>query len=77
MRPFDSILVVDWSSGNDTGPRPRADAVWTALACDDGRVAPPVYHRNRQAAEAAIAALPADERAAGRRVLAGVHAPLG
>ena len=77
MRPFDSILVVDWSSGNDTGPRPRADAVWTALACDDGRVAPPVYHRNRQAAEAAIAALLADERAAGRRVLAGFDFPFG
>jgi molybdopterin molybdotransferase len=77
VRRFDSVLIVDWSSGNDTGPRPRADAVWTALARADGRVAPPVYHRNRQAAEAAIAALLADELAAGRRVLAGFDFPFG
>ena len=76
VRPFDSILVVDWSSGNDTGPRPRADAVWTALA-RGGRVAPAAYHRNRQAAEAAITALLADELAAGRRVLAGFDFPFG
>jgi molybdopterin molybdotransferase len=77
MRPFDSILVVDWSSGNDTGPRPRPDAVWSALARDDGRVEPPVYHRNRQAAEAAIAGTLAAELACGRRVLAGFDFPFG
>ena len=25
---FDSFVMVDWSGGNDRGPRPARDAIW-------------------------------------------------
>ena len=70
MTPFDTVLMVDWSGGNDSGPRPKADAIWTCLA-RAGSAEAPVYHRNRAAAEAHITATLETERAAGRRTLAG------
>ncbi len=73
---WDSILMVDWSGGNDRGPRPVADAIWACLA-QDGRAGAPVYLRNRAAAEAWIGDTIAQERAAGRRVLAGFDFPFG
>ena len=73
---FDTVAMVDWSSGADTGPRPRKDAVWSAVA-RGGRVAPPVYHRNRRVAEAWIADLVAAELAAGRRLALGFDFPFG
>ena len=76
MRPFDSFAMLDWSSGNDTGPRPRRDAIW--LGCVRGGVEDaPRYLRNRMEAEAALAALIEAERAAGRRLFIGCDFPFG
>ena len=29
---FDTVLIVDWSGGNDRGTRPKKDAIWTGIA---------------------------------------------
>ena len=51
MTGFDRFVMVDWSGGNDTGPRPRPDAIWVCSA--RGReVEAPIYLRNRALAEA-------------------------
>ncbi|MEM8630436.1 MAG: gephyrin-like molybdotransferase Glp [Pseudomonadota bacterium] len=76
MTPFDTFAMVDWSSGNDTGPKPRKDAIWAAIA-RAGRVEPAVYLRNRAQAEDWIAGLIERETAAGRRVLLGFDFPFG
>ena len=76
MSAFDTFVMVDWSSGNDTGPTPRADAVWSCVA--RGAVtSAPIYHRNRQEAEAWLTTFLAGEVQAGRRVLAGFDFPFG
>ncbi|KAA9010556.1 molybdopterin guanine dinucleotide synthesis [Histidinibacterium aquaticum] len=59
---WDEIVVVDWSAGNDTGPRPEADAIWIGAAGEE-----PVYCRNRALAESWLterieAALTTDRR---------------
>ena len=76
MIPFDSVVAVDWSGGSDTGPRPRADAIWIARAMPAGEPEAE-YLRNRLAAEERLTELLTQERAAGRRVLLGVDFPLG
>ncbi|MEP2640457.1 gephyrin-like molybdotransferase Glp [Roseobacter sp.] len=76
MTPFDTVVVVDWSGGNDTGAAPCADAIWACVA-QQGRAQEPKYLRNRTAAEDWLADLFASERAAGRRVLAGFDFPFG
>lgn len=76
MTPFDTIVVVDWSGGNDTGPTPRKDAIWAAVV-RDGDADAPVYLRNREVAEAWLSDLFAAELAADRRVLAGFDFPFG
>ncbi|OAN85989.1 molybdopterin-binding protein [Sulfitobacter geojensis] len=76
MLGFDTIVAVDWSSGNDTGARPRKDAIWAAVN-RGGAADAPVYLRNRQVAEEWLCALFAAEQAAGRRVLAGFDFPFG
>ncbi len=63
---FDTILMVDWSGGNDRGATPKKDAIWTCIAG-----AEPIYHRNRSLAEAYLLEALSEELAAGRRVLAG------
>ena len=50
---FDRVLMVDWSSGNDTGPRPRKDAIWLGESTAQGDAAP-LYLRNRVVAEALL-----------------------
>ena len=76
MIPFDSFAMLDWSSGTDTGPRPRRDAIW--LGCVRGGVEDaPRYIRNRMEAEAALAALIEAERAEGRRLFIGCDFPFG
>lgn len=76
MTPFDTVAMLDWSGGNDTGPRPRRDAIWLGVV--RGEVEEdPRYLRNRDEAEAALAALIEGERAAGRRLLIGVDFPFG
>jgi molybdopterin molybdotransferase len=73
---FDTIVAVDWSSGNDTGARLRKDAIWAAVN-RGGAADEPVYLRNRQVAEEWLSALFTAEQAAGRRVLAGFDFPFG
>ncbi len=63
---FDTIIMVDWSGGNDRGASPKKDAIWT---CIDG--GDPQYHRNRQAAESYLIDALNIELKAGRRVLVG------
>ncbi|NNK79699.1 MAG: hypothetical protein HKP40_13425 [Litoreibacter sp.] len=46
MTLFDTYIMVDWSGGNDTGPKPRADAIWIGAAGED-----PIYMRNRASTE--------------------------
>jgi len=74
--PFDSFAMVDWSGGNDTGPRPRRDAIWLGLV-RHGVEESPRYLRNRSLAEEAIAGLIEAERRAGRRLLIGFDFPFG
>lgn len=76
MSGFDSVLMVDWSGGNDRGAKPKKDAIWACLG-RGGRTEAPVYLRNRGVAEAWIGETIASERAAGRRVLAGFDFPFG
>ena len=73
MSLFDTHVVVDWSGGNDAGPRPRKDAIWACSARDTT----PVYLRNRQVAENWLATLIAAECDAGRRCLIGFDFPFG
>jgi len=76
LTPFDSFAVVDWSGGNDTGPRPRKDAIWMGLV-RAGVEDAPRYLRNRAVAEEAIASLIAAELRAGRRLCLGFDFPFG
>ncbi len=73
---FDTLIVVDWSGGNDRGATPKADAIWACVA-RGGVTETPVYLRNRQLAEAWIADTLQIERAAGRRVMVGFDFPFG
>lgn len=68
--------MLDWSGGNDTGPRPRQDAIWLGLV-RGGVEEAPRYLRNRVAAEAALVDLIEAECAAGRRLLIGCDFPFG
>ena len=76
MSRFDTIAVVDWSGGNDTGPKPRKDAIWLAVA-RQGAVDDPIYLRNRRLAEAALGDVIEEEASAGRRLLIGFDFPFG
>ncbi|THH34376.1 molybdopterin molybdenumtransferase MoeA [Aliishimia ponticola] len=70
MRRFDTVIVVDWSGGNDTGAAPRKDAIWVCAA-QSGQAEDPVYLRNRQDAETWLSGRIAQERQKGHRVLVG------
>jgi len=74
--PFDTVVMVDWSGGNDRGATPCKDAIWAGVA-RAGVVEDPVYLRNRQVAEAWLADRFGAERAKGRKVLAGFDFPFG
>lgn len=76
MRAFDTVVMVDWSGGNDTGKKPRKDAIWACVA-RAGRAEEPVYLRNRGVAETWLAAFFEDETRKGHRVLAGFDFPFG
>ena len=69
---FDRFVMVDWSGGNDTGPRPRADAIW---ACEAGH--DPVYLRNRALAEDWLTACIESALQAGDRLCIGFDFPFG
>ena len=76
MSQFDTVAMVDWSGGNDTGARPRKDAIWLGVT-RDGVDAAPVYIRNRMEAERIVAGLIEQELAAGRRLFVGFDFPFG
>ncbi|MEM6387007.1 MAG: molybdopterin-guanine dinucleotide biosynthesis protein B [Pseudomonadota bacterium] len=76
LRGFDSFAVVDWSSGNDTGPKPKKDAIWAGTNVA-GSEREPVYLRNRDLALDWLADLIAAERADKRRLLIGFDFPFG
>lgn len=76
MTAFDTFVAVDWSGGNDTGAKPRKDAIWAGVV-RSGIPQDPVYLRNRIEAEAWIANLIQAELAARRRVLIGFDFPFG
>ena len=65
-------IVVDWSGGNDRGPRPKADAIWIAR---DGQDA--VYLRNRQVAEVWLHDAIADAINSNIPLLIGFDFPFG
>lgn len=67
---FDTVIMVDWSGGNDRGPRPKKDAIWAGVV-RHGISAPPVYLRNRGIAEAWIAAQLETDLSKGLRVCIG------
>ncbi len=73
---FDKFLMVDWSGGNDRGPRPTKDAIWSALATATG-VAPGQYHRNRQVAEAYLLDQIDQSLAQNQRLCIGFDFPFG
>ncbi len=76
MTHWDSFAMVDWSSGNDTGPRPKKDAIWSG-AILGGIEVDPVYHRNRVVAYDRLADMIARETAKGRRLMIGFDFPFG
>lgn len=74
MTPYDTVAIIDWSGGNDTGARPRKDAIWLGLT-RDGNDTAPQYIRNRIEAEALLANLIETETAANRRLFIGLDFP--
>ena len=76
MRPFDTVVAVDWSARGTPSPaRPSPDAIWIGVArAGDESTS---YHRTRAAAMAHLGGLLAAEIAAGRRALVGFDFPLG
>lgn len=76
MTGWDTVVMVDWASGNDTGPAPRKDALWIGVT-RGGAGQKPIYQRNRQVAEETLGALIEEEMAEGRRTLIGFDFPFG
>lgn len=76
MTKWDRVIMVDWSAGNDTGPRPCKDAIWVADA-RDGHVEHPVYLRNRKHAEDWLRSAIKASLSVNERVLIGFDFPFG
>lgn len=76
MRPFDTIVVADWSAAKRAPAKPSKDAIWLGVT-RDGVSQEPVYCRTRQEAEAWIAELIVQEVAADRRLLVTFDFPFG
>ncbi len=76
MSQFQTFAMVDWSGGNDTGPRERKDAIW-ACVVREGVALAPAYLRNRRVAEEFLVDLIETELAAGRRLFLGFDFPFG
>ena len=73
---FDTVIVVDWNAGNDTGPTPRKDAIWAGVATGE-HGEEPVYLRNRVVAFDWLAKRTEHELSAGHRLLIGFDFPFG
>ena len=76
MSHWDGFLMVDWSGGNDTGPRPRKDAIW-AGAVLHGEESEPVYLRNRDVAFDWLHSQIGQALGAGQRLFVGFDFPFG
>lgn len=76
MSHFDTVAMIDWSGGNDTGPRPCKDAIWMGVT-RDGVDEAPIYIRNRMEAERILGDLIESEVGAGRRLFVGFDFPFG
>ena len=76
MRGFDTFVMVDWSGGNDTGPRPRRDAIWACLADRDG-AGEPLYFRNRGRVEDWLSEQIERALGLGQRLCIGFDFPFG
>lgn len=76
MKPFDTILVADWSAAKRAPAKPSKDAIWLGVT-RKGVSQDPVYCRSRMDAEEWIADLIAQEKAAGRRLLVTFDFPFG
>lgn len=72
MTRFDRFVIVDWSSGKDTGPKPKKDAIWLS---DNGEK--PEYLRNRQLAEDRLVKAIQNALASNERLLIGLDFPFG
>ena len=73
MRPFDRVIVADWSAAGSVSPaRPSANAIW--LGISDGTGTETRYFRSRASAEAYLAE--AIEASQGR-LLIGFDFPMG
>lgn len=67
---FDEYVMVDWSAGNRSGPRPRKDAIWIGSSRDAAR-----YMRDRAVAEAALTARIEAALSTGESLLIGFDFP--
>ena len=77
MRPFDTIMVVDWSARARPSPKAEsADAIWVGIARDRA-VERPLYRRSQASFEDWSVGAIEDELAAGRRLLLGFDFPFG
>ncbi|WP_420327802.1 molybdopterin guanine dinucleotide synthesis [Mameliella sp.] len=76
MTGFDRFLMVDWSGGNDAGPRPRKDAIWIGETGPEGE-AEPLYQRNRRVAEETLANGIEAALVSGERLFIGFDFPFG
>lgn len=73
---WDTFVIVDWSGGNDRGPRPTKDAIWAGVV-RDGQAQEPQYFRNRHIFEDWIAPLLDAELTQNRTVMLGFDFPFG
>lgn len=69
---FDRFVMVDWSGGNDRGPRPKRDAIWIGEAGQR-----PLYQRNRLLTEETLTARIETGLSSGERLLIGFDFPFG
>lgn len=76
MTRFDSFVMVDWSGGNDTGARPRKDAIWIGEAGARGDLEP-LYQRNRILAEETLTQRIETALTGGERLCIGFDFPFG
>lgn len=74
MTGFDSFAIVDWNAGNDTGPRPKKDAIWVGAVLG-GIAQEPVYLRNRPLAFEYLCKLIDAEMQASRKLMIGFDFP--
>ena len=72
MTPYDKIIIVDWSGGNDRGAKPVKDAIWVSVSGEAAQ-----YFRNRHVFEVWVIEFLENARATGERVFLGFDFPFG